>query len=118
MLWLHFDQCARKRPPIEKGSGQVICNSPGHGLVGDACQCPWSCAQMSVVLCTLPHLRTRKSACIAASGQRDSLLRRAGESGGENGDVFAQFGGFVDEDVVAEQPDVKRYFVERIGAGD
>ena len=33
---LHFDQCARKRPPIEKGSGQVICNSPGHGLVGDA----------------------------------------------------------------------------------
>jgi len=33
---LHFNQCARKRPPIEKGSGQVICNSPGHGLVGDA----------------------------------------------------------------------------------
>ncbi len=33
---LHFDQCARKRPPIEKGSGQVICNSPGHGFVGDA----------------------------------------------------------------------------------
>ena len=32
---LHREQCARKRPPIEKGSGQVICNNPGHGLVGD-----------------------------------------------------------------------------------
>ena len=33
---LHCDLCVRKRPPIEKGSGQVICNSPGHGLAGDA----------------------------------------------------------------------------------
>ncbi len=64
------------------------------------------------------HATDPRARAIAASGQRDSLVRRAGESGGENGDVFAQFGGFVDEDVVAEQPDVKRYFIERIGAGD
>ncbi len=60
---LHFNQCARKGSPIEKGSGQVICNSPGHGLVGDADSVGDGSACGALIdHSTQPFLRSRVSA--------------------------------------------------------